>query len=404
MQSMVPSSSMLAGNNDECFIDRNTSNRSNRSAFCNYDNRCTTNTSTCNATNITTVSKLHPNIEGLIAELIFAVMLASAIVIGKMTCSRCHPETERSSRYRRHIVNSSSGVRKVATEVEYVRIESSLRNMYVLPHHPTFCPYQMNENDEMNIDNKIDLYSQNDIESNGGESSLEHGSDTTKSYHSTSSNELCTMSAYSIHSTDTDVTARDGKCSICLHRFKIGDIVSMSPNSSFYTCQHIFHHICIKEWLLDHNSCPFCREIYFRDDEETGLRNDNTTMINNVRQDNAMKPKVSLDDNANFLDDDDTITCYCIHHGMIQYEVSGSHNVRRNSSTFPVGNNDPNTSSNRVMLMISKPTANELATMRLHPLSSAQLLPFEEASLQRHETILIPNTNYLNINTNHNDH
>lgn len=46
------------------------------------------------------------------------------------------------------------------------------------------------------------------------------------------------------------------ECSICMETFTKDTIVSWSPNSK---CDHVFHHSCIKEWLLHHDTCPCCR-------------------------------------------------------------------------------------------------------------------------------------------------
>lgn len=49
------------------------------------------------------------------------------------------------------------------------------------------------------------------------------------------------------------------ECPICMEQFEEGDVVSWS---SYEACSHTYHHQCIKEWLLRHNNCPFCREIF----------------------------------------------------------------------------------------------------------------------------------------------
>jgi len=43
-------------------------------------------------------------------------------------------------------------------------------------------------------------------------------------------------------------------CLVCLERLE--NIVSWSTNAN---CGHVFHHACIKEWLLTHADCPLCR-------------------------------------------------------------------------------------------------------------------------------------------------
>jgi hypothetical protein len=56
-------------------------------------------------------------------------------------------------------------------------------------------------------------------------------------------------------------TSRSGhrECPICFEAFRIGEVVSWSANP---TCDHVFHHICIKEWLVERKECPFCRQVF----------------------------------------------------------------------------------------------------------------------------------------------
>lgn len=49
------------------------------------------------------------------------------------------------------------------------------------------------------------------------------------------------------------------ECTICYESLAVGDVVSWSPHVA---CGHLFHHVCIKEWLLDHTDCPCCREVF----------------------------------------------------------------------------------------------------------------------------------------------
>jgi len=49
----------------------------------------------------------------------------------------------------------------------------------------------------------------------------------------------------------------DNECPICMNEIKHNDAVSWSANPS---CNHVFHHVCLKEWLLRRTACPYCRE------------------------------------------------------------------------------------------------------------------------------------------------
>jgi hypothetical protein len=55
------------------------------------------------------------------------------------------------------------------------------------------------------------------------------------------------------------------ECPICMECLEVDDVVSWSPNS---TCQHFFHHECIKEWLLRHTECPMDRSTFLPIDRE----------------------------------------------------------------------------------------------------------------------------------------
>jgi Ring finger domain len=59
---------------------------------------------------------------------------------------------------------------------------------------------------------------------------------------------------------DEDDKGGHDECPICFEDFHVGDVLSWSPESS--TCKHIFHHACIKEWLLKNSGCPICRSTF----------------------------------------------------------------------------------------------------------------------------------------------
>lgn len=57
-----------------------------------------------------------------------------------------------------------------------------------------------------------------------------------------------------------DVSEANGhECPICFDTFQVDDIVSWSASPA---CRHIFHHRCLKEWLVKNKGCPFCRETF----------------------------------------------------------------------------------------------------------------------------------------------
>jgi E3 ubiquitin-protein ligase RNF115/126 len=44
------------------------------------------------------------------------------------------------------------------------------------------------------------------------------------------------------------------ECSICMDEVNIGEEVTLLP------CKHWFHHQCVSAWLLEHDTCPHCRQ------------------------------------------------------------------------------------------------------------------------------------------------
>lgn len=67
--------------------------------------------------------------------------------------------------------------------------------------------------------------------------------------------------------TSTDEEMEEKECPICMEAFAVGDIVSWSPNPEG-SCRHVFHHECLKEWMLQSGDCPCCRELILPIDEE----------------------------------------------------------------------------------------------------------------------------------------
>ena len=79
--------------------------------------------------------------------------------------------------------------------------------------------------------------------------------------------------------TDHSQSSSEGEhldeCSICFDVFQPGEIVSWSPEPK---CQHVFHHHCIKEWLLKKKKCPFCRETFLPTDRLETIQNHRKTV------------------------------------------------------------------------------------------------------------------------------
>ncbi|PIN24378.1 hypothetical protein CDL12_02911 [Handroanthus impetiginosus] len=45
-----------------------------------------------------------------------------------------------------------------------------------------------------------------------------------------------------------------GGCTICLEAYKDGEI-----RAAIATCNHRFHAVCVKVWLVENDTCPLCR-------------------------------------------------------------------------------------------------------------------------------------------------
>ncbi|KAL7563960.1 hypothetical protein ACA910_017573 [Epithemia clementina (nom. ined.)] len=97
-------------------------------------------------------------------------------------------------------------------------------------------------------------------------------------------------------------------CPICFDDFCIGDIVSWSPNPS---CIHVFHHACIKEWLLKHEGCPFCRTTFLPIDEDTMKLSEGRSSTNGAT---ALKQVNTL---VGAMTERTRPCYYCVNHGIV---------------------------------------------------------------------------------------
>lgn len=48
-------------------------------------------------------------------------------------------------------------------------------------------------------------------------------------------------------------------CAICLERLRLHDEIGLSQNDN---CKHMFHSVCVTEWLMANKDCPICRRKY----------------------------------------------------------------------------------------------------------------------------------------------
>jgi len=66
---------------------------------------------------------------------------------------------------------------------------------------------------------------------------------------------LVQMSTVSITQSDVD---NQLECSVCLEPYHVNEPAKQLG------CDHKFHRKCIKRWLKNHETCPFCRHIVVR--------------------------------------------------------------------------------------------------------------------------------------------
>jgi hypothetical protein len=71
-------------------------------------------------------------------------------------------------------------------------------------------------------------------------------------------------------------------CSICLSGFHKGDEVAWSTNPS---CNHEYHRDCIHDWLMSHEDCPLCRNVFLpKDVSETSSPSASTDVLSSSEQ------------------------------------------------------------------------------------------------------------------------
>ena len=56
--------------------------------------------------------------------------------------------------------------------------------------------------------------------------------------------------------------------------------------SAYLDCEHVFHHECIREWLLHHTDCPCCRQTFLSIDRDDSvlMKETMTTLFQQVNQ------------------------------------------------------------------------------------------------------------------------
>ncbi|XP_074320815.1 E3 ubiquitin-protein ligase AIP2 [Silene latifolia] len=80
---------------------------------------------------------------------------------------------------------------------------------------------------------------------------------------------------------DGEVLAKvgeDAECCICKEKLGVGDQMQEMP------CKHLFHPLCLKPWLDEHNSCPTCRHELPTDDHKYESRKEREKELEEERR------------------------------------------------------------------------------------------------------------------------
>jgi hypothetical protein len=117
-------------------------------------------------------------------------------------------------------------------------------------------------------------------------------------------------------------------CSICLENFNVGDAVSWSTSDK---CSHVFHHTCIREWLLRKVGCPYCREVVLPVDRQIlppdGRQQDHTSSTSSSQQQQQRRRRPLTDDQlCKFAGERGyraTTTYFCVDCGLIPLQGYG---------------------------------------------------------------------------------
>lgn len=107
--------------------------------------------------------------------------------------------------------------------------------------------------------------------------------------------------------TGSDNDDDDKECPICMESFAESDVLSWSPTTS---CQHVFHHECLKEWLLYHDNCPYCRVTVMPIDQLTADNANNRGSLQKTKQEELLKLSRERSQRVR-------TTYYCVDHGLV---------------------------------------------------------------------------------------
>lgn len=81
-------------------------------------------------------------------------------------------------------------------------------------------------------------------------------------------------------------------CSICLSSYHNGDEVAYSTNPS---CQHEYHRECIQDWLMSHEECPLCRNVFLPKDASTSTSEHSDSTVSSSTELEDARPSTNAD-------------------------------------------------------------------------------------------------------------
>lgn len=130
--------------------------------------------------------------------------------------------------------------------------------------------------------------------------------------HSTNTNTTsaqCNCPEEPCHQEPATNEQEDRECIICMEEFTLGTKVSWSPRQG--GCRHVYHKECIREWLLRHIGCPYCRQIMLPIDNGAGLRVTHRGMLRLLAEERTKRHQA---------------THYCQTHGLVVRNVLEQNN------------------------------------------------------------------------------
>jgi len=71
---------------------------------------------------------------------------------------------------------------------------------------------------------------------------------------------------------ENELSEMEHQCAICLTNYEEGDEISEATNGN---CKHHFHFLCIAEWLMRKDDCPYCRQMVLTIPEPKHVEDDN---------------------------------------------------------------------------------------------------------------------------------